>query len=145
MDAYTPGYRYPLVCVGPKPSRGQRVLDKEERDAKAKKHELEIKKLVKLRDGRCRWPEAHKCRGVLEAAHILDASLGGEMTTANLVTLCAWIHRRGPESIHGKQLDIDIEDIKKGANGPLSFWKQDAKGEYYMVNRETAPFVYEID
>jgi hypothetical protein len=144
-ESYVPGYRFPLVRVGPKPSRGQRVLDKEERDAAAKKHELEVKKAVKLRDGRCRWPEAHKCRGLLEAAHILDASLGGAMESGNLVTLCAWIHRRGPESIHGKQLDIDIEDIKAGANGPLSFWKQSETGEYYMVKRETAPFQYEKD
>lgn len=128
-----------------KPSRGQRILDKEDVDARALKLEREQKGLAKKRDGKCRWPEAHKCRGgELEAAHILDASLGGLMAADNLVTLCPWIHRRGPESIHGKQLRIEAE-TEQGANGPLSFWKQDEKGHYFMVKRETALFTYEQD
>lgn len=135
---------FPLVRIGPKPQRGQRVLDKEQADVKAKEHEIEVKKAVKLRDGKCRWPERHKCRGQLEAAHIHDASLGGEMETHNLVTLCAWIHRRGPESIHGKQLMVYM-DTMDGADGPLSFWKQGEDGTYYMVKRETALFQYEAD
>lgn len=134
-----------------KPSRGQRILDKEDADARALKLEREQKGIAKKRDGRCRWPEAHKCRGgELEAAHVVDASRGGLMAADNLVTLCPWIHRRGPDSIHGKQVKVDAE-TEIGARGPLSFWKQtgefDALGQptYFLVARETAPFVYERD
>lgn len=135
---------FPLVRIGPKPQRGTRVLDREEAQAAALKLERQEKGKAKKRDGRCRWPEAHKCRFDLEAAHIVDASLGGPMDAENLVTLCGWIHRRGPESIHGKQLRIEKETAR-GAWGPLSFWKQDAAGVWFMVRRETAPFRYERD
>jgi hypothetical protein len=159
MAHYTP----PYLCVSPnyerpafspcdpKPSRGARILAKEEADARDLKIEREAKGEAKKRDGRCRWPEKHKCRGGdLEAAHIEDASTGGLMEPANLVTLCPWYHRRGPESIHGKQIKVEKE-TEHGAIGPLSFWRQtgefDELGQptYYLVARETAPFVYERD
>lgn len=134
-----------------RPLRGQRILDKEEAEAEALELERIQKGLTKRRDGRCRWPEKHTCRGgELEAAHIQDASTGGEMDAANLVTVCPWIHRRGPESIHGKQLKVEKETAR-GAWGPLSFWRQtgdfDELGQptYYLVARETAPFRLERD
>lgn len=136
---------FPLVRVGPKPLRGQRVLDKEAADAKALTHEIDVKKAVRARDIRCRWPEKHKCRLGYECAHVLDASLGGEMVVENLILVCAWIHRRGPESIHGKQLRVDVDAIHP-VYGPLfTFWKQDEAGVYYLIARETAPFVFERD
>lgn len=146
MDSYTPGCRFDPDLAGrlKKPARGSHVLERERIAAKAKAHEIEVKKAVKARDGKCRWPETHKCRGGLEAAHIHDASLGGPMESYNLVVLCAWIHRRGPESVHGKQLQVYM-DTMDGADGPLSFWKQADDGSYYMVKRETSPFVYEKD
>lgn len=127
-----------------KPSRGSGVLAREKDDAAALKVELEQKGIAKKRDGRCRWPEKHKCRGGLEAAHIRDASLGGAMHADNLIVLCAWIHRRGPESIHGKQLSIDCE-TEAGARGGLSFWRKGNDGAWYLVRREIRPFEYERD
>jgi hypothetical protein len=134
-----------------KPARGAAILKREAAEAAALKQEREQKGLAKTRDGRCRWPEKHKCRGGEdEAAHIHDASLLGPMVAANLVRLCPWIHRRGPESIHGKQLKVEAE-TERGAGGPLSFWRQsgafDALGQpvYHLVARETAPFIYERD
>ncbi len=134
-----------------KPMRGAAILAREEKEAAALAVERREKGIAKKRDGRCRWPEPHKCRGgVLDAAHIVDASLGGLMDAANLVTLCPWLHRRGPESVHGKQIKIEAE-TERGAYGPLSFWRQtgtfDALGAplYYLVARETAPFIYERD
>lgn len=133
-----------------KPARGSRVLAKEEEDAKFLKIEREEKGAAKKRDGRCRWPEPHKCRFDLEAAHIVDASEGGAMCRTNLVIFCGWIHRRGPESIHGKQLKVEKETAD-GAQGALSFWRQsgefDALGKpiYHLVARETRPFEYERD
>jgi hypothetical protein len=128
----------------PKPQRGSRVLAKEQADAEAATIEKREKGAAKKRDGRCRWPEAHKCRLGLEAAHIQDASLGGPMDRRNLVTVCAWLHRRGPESIHGKQLQVRCETAD-GAQGPLSFWRQQLDGSYYLVAREIALFRYERD
>lgn len=127
-----------------KPIRGGSVLAREKDDAEALKIELEQKGIAKKRDGRCRWPEKHKCRCGFEAAHIRDASLGGEMHADNLILLCGWIHRRGPESIHGKQLKVEVEG-PNGARGPLSFWRKGDDGEWYLVRREVRPFEYERD
>lgn len=134
-----------------KPSRGSAILAREQAVAEADAIERREKAAAKKRDGRCRWPEPHKCRGgELEAAHIIDASLGGAMASGNLVTVCPWIHRRGPESIHGKQLKVEAE-TERGAWAALSYWRQtgafDALGQttYYLVAREIAPFRYERD
>lgn len=135
---------FPLVRIGPKPARGTRVLQKEAEDAAYLIHERIVKDIVRRRDGRCRWPEKHKCRFGLECVHIQDASLGGALSTENLVLLCTWRHRRGPESIHGKQLKVEKETAR-GADGPLSFWRQGEDGAYYLVARESAPFQIERD
>lgn len=128
----------------PKPEKGSGLLARESATAARKAKELEVGKAVKARDGgRCRWPEAHKCRGGLEAAHIIDKSLGGETSTSNEIALCAWIHRRGPQSIHGKQLLVTT-DSPRGANGPCSFWQKDERG-WFMVARETSCGVVEKD
>lgn len=129
----------------PKPAKGTALLERERRTADRKALERDVALRVKLRDGfKCRWPEVHKCRGGLEAAHIRDKSLMGETTTENVVTVCAWIHRRGPESIHGKQLKFEKE-TPAGADAGLSFWRQDATGTYYSVGRERAIGILERD
>lgn len=127
-----------------KAPRGSYVLDREARKAEAVRIERREKAKARHRDGRCRWPERHECLCGLESAHVVDASLGGPMRSDNLVTLCAWLHRRGPESIHGKQLRVDAE-TPRGADGPLSFWRRDIDGVFYLVRRESAPFRYERD
>jgi hypothetical protein len=137
--------RPPFSPVPAKPMKGTRILEREAAAAKMLKLEREEKSKAKKRDARCRWPEKHTCRGGdLEAAHIVDASLGGVMDAANLVTLCPWIHRRGPDSIHGKQFAIECE-TNRGANGPLSFWRKGDDGVFWLVAREIAPFQYERD
>jgi hypothetical protein len=132
-----------------KPQRGSYVLEKEKADAEQDAKDVVQKKAAKSRDRICRWPERHKCRGGLEAAHIKDASLGGACVRANLVTLCKWIHRSGPESLHGKQLKIEMESAD-GADGGLSFWRfrDDLPTRFhrwYLVRREVRPFEYERD
>lgn len=107
----------------PKPPRGQHVLDREAARADYEAKLDAAKKAAKKRDGFvCRWPEVHKCRGLLEGAHLVDASLGGLPERKNIVTLCAWIHRRGPASIHGKQLHLEVETADE-ADGPLAFYR----------------------
>lgn len=127
-----------------KAPRGSYVLERDEQRANDRTKERDEKAKAKRRDGRCRWPMKHVCRGGLESAHIRDASLGGEMDSSNLVTLCAWIHRRGPESIHGKQLRIDPV-TSAGANGPLIFWRRDEEGQFYVVAQERAIGIIQRD
>lgn len=127
-----------------KSQRGTRELTQEKADAKAAKAERDVKLEVKRIDGRCRWPEPHKCRFGIEAAHLHDESTGGDMTLENLITLCAWIHRRGPESVHGKQLEIRPL-TKAGTRGPCAFYRkrysEQRRGEFTwkLVARELAP------
>lgn len=121
-----------------KPARGSHVLAREKKRAEYEKELDAAKKSAKLRDSfACRWPELHKCRGLIEGAHLVDASLGGEPVRQNIVCLCAWIHRKGPQSIHGKQLRIETE-TDRGADGPLSFYREDGNGEWTCVGVETA-------
>lgn len=126
------------------------MLEREKDDAARVKQERDIAAAVRKRDGRCRWPEVHKCRFGFEAAHVEDKSLCGETSLANELLLCAWIHRRGPESIHGKQLKIEV-DKADPVNPCFSFWRQtdsfDELGQpiYALVAREVRPFEYERD
>ena len=108
----------------PKPVRGDYILEREKKRAGYEKELADAKKSAKLRDGfTCRWPEVHKCRGLLESAHYVDASLGGRPVRSNLICVCAWIHRRGPQSIHGKTLKVEPE-TPHGMDGPCAFWKR---------------------
>lgn len=66
------------------------------------------------------------------------------MHRTNLVMLCGWIHRRGPETQQYGQLKIECE-TPNGADGPLSFWRKGEDGAFYLVAREIAPFIYEKD
>lgn len=127
-----------------KPQRGSMVAERDETKAAAKRLEEREKGKVRKRDPRCRIPIPHECRFSLECAHIRDASLGGEMSAANMVRACGWMHRRGPVSIHGKQLQVRPETTA-GADGPLSFWLQDVNGEYYLAAREIRPYQIERD
>ncbi len=138
-------------CAKPKPARGSSTLAREKDDAERIAHERQVAADVKTRDmWRCRWPEAHKCRGPLEAVHIEDKSLQGPTCTENEVCLCRWIHRAAPESIHGKQLKVEKETAA-GADGPLSFWRKDGlfdmlgQPTYSLVAREVRPFQVERD
>jgi hypothetical protein len=134
-----------------KPEKGTALMERHSADLARKQQERDVADAVRKRDGRCRWPEAHKCLGgPLEAAHIVDKSLRGETATENVVLLCPFIHRRGPESIHGKQLRVEKE-TPEGANSILSFWRQlgefDPLGQpvYYLVARERAIGILERD
>jgi hypothetical protein len=124
-----------------KPMRGASMLKRRQDKLDAAATEKEEKSAVKAwANYRCRWPEKHVCLGGLEAAHLIDASLGGPMDRTNLVTLCAWIHRRGPESIHGKQLRVEAEVAALGSYGALAFYRKGEDGEFYCIAREVRPF-----
>lgn len=125
----------------PKPSRGAYQLAREKIRAEFEKAEDDAKKRAKRRDGYvCRWPELHKCRGLLESSHVFrHKGMGGDhgtvTNTGNLMSFCAWIHRRGPASIDGKQLKVEPE-TPDGADGPCSFWRQNEHDEWVCVGVE---------
>ena len=134
----------------PKPARGTALLERELRKSERKAAEDAAIREAKQRDGyRCRWPEKHKCRGELEGAHVfLHRGMGGnpagDRTAPELVLpVCAWMHRRGSESIDGKDLKVDAETAA-GTAGPCSFWRRTERG-WHLVAREILPFVYERD
>lgn len=128
----------------PKPLRGQHVLDRDEERAQVERAESAAKIAAKKRDRyTCRWPEAHVCRGMLEGAHIFeDKKMGGDhgrlSHSRELMAVCSWIHRRGPHSIHGKQLKVEPE-TDQGADGPCAFYRRETLlDEWSCVGVETA-------
>lgn len=132
-----------------KPARGSYRQERDEqRAAEVAKEELAIKD-AKVRDGHhCCWPERHKCRGLLEGAHIVDKSRGGANHTSNIISVCAWIHRRGPESIHSKDLVVQpLTDA--GADGAVAYyrriWSEVKRGEssLRLIARERATRILE--
>lgn len=126
-----------------KSPRGTYVLEREAKRSEARSTEKREKAAARKRDGKCRWPLKHFCRGGLESAHLRDASLGGEMIRSNLITLCAWLHRNGPESIHGKQLRIDAI-TSAGADGPCAFWQR-LGNRWHLMAQERSVGVVERD
>jgi len=132
-----------MAFLLPKPPRGAYVLEREDKRSKIEKAEDEAKRRAKARDlFSCRWPEAHKCRGLLEGAHIFrDKGMGGDHGTVsdtwNLMALCAWMHRKGPVSIHGKQIKVEAE-TEDGADGPCAFYRKDERDEWVCVGVEIA-------
>jgi len=114
----------------PKPLRGSHVLARETARAEIEKAEDLAKRLAKVRDHYvCRWPELHKCRGLLEGAHIFeDKKMGGDhgrlSDTSQIMSVCMWIHRTGPVSIHSKQLKVEPE-TSFGADGPCAFYRRE--------------------
>lgn len=124
-----------------KPPRGTYKLEKERLRKEAEDKEIARKNEAKHRDGwACRWPEKHKCRGILEGVHIFeDKKMGGDRglvsETWNLMALCSWIHRSGPVSIHSK--DLWVEPLTdKYADGDCEFWRRGADGVPYSVGKE---------
>lgn len=132
-----------------KPARGTARLERKARKAQAKQQEDEAIAAAKKRDHRrCRWPRKHECRGGLEGAHVfkhrgMGGNPAGDLTTrATILTVCAEIHRLGPESIDGKQLKV-VAETPCGTDGILSFWRKNGDGEYYRVDIECAIGVVE--
>jgi hypothetical protein len=109
------------------------------------------KREVRRRDGRCRWPHCENCASYkprLECAHLDAKGFGGDHGTVSevsqMILLDFLTHQSGPDSLeqHGRRIDPLTSE---GTNGPCEFWAKDARGEWYLVARERALFVYERD
>lgn len=129
-----------------KGQRGQAVLDKEKKERETEDKEKEVRDAVRERDKKCRFPLSHRCRGPLEVIHIQDRSTGGPMTSANTFLGCRWLHRAGPISIHGK--DIEVRPLtKRGADGAMAFYlkkpSETRRGEFswQLIAKEVSPGV----
>ncbi len=119
-----------------KPAKGTAWLTSHQRRKDRTNAELTAKAKVRRRDIKCRWPRC-ECRtmtGVpLECAHILDKSLGGENTTANMMLLCRFRHQ-GKPSLHSKDLRIEPQ-TSAGADGLCDFYA-DIDGEWVCIASE---------
>lgn len=130
-----------------KQPRGTATLKKEKAEREETAAEILIKADVKFRDKKCRCPLKHKCRGGFEVIHWKDRSLGGEFVTTNLWLGCKFIHRSGPVSIHGKDIDI-VPLTKKGMDGPcdwflLTYPEGGGNPKRSLIARESAVGVVE--
>lgn len=103
----------PNACPKPKP----RIFEKrdERRDAEALKRQVYAE--VDARDqrrcqccGRRGNPNAVEALGRIHRHHILEASRGGPMTAANILSVCALCH----SLIHAKQLWVIGKDANRG-------------------------------
>ncbi len=128
----------------PKPLRGSLVFEREDRKRAIREAEQLAKRMAKVRDGwQCRWPGAHLCKGVVEVAHIFeDKKMGGDhgrlSVTAQLMTLCSFAHRRGPQSVHGKTFKVEPE-TPRGADGACAFYRRETLlHEWVCVGVEVA-------
>lgn len=130
-----------LENAQPKPARGTHVLDRAQQRAAIVQAERLAKAAARKRDHwGCRWPGLHQCRGDIEVAHIFqDKGMGGDHGTVsdtwNLMTLCSWMHRRGPASIHGKKLMV-MPETPLGADGPCAFYRLDEHDVWVCVGVE---------
>jgi hypothetical protein len=109
------------------------------------------KRAVRARDRRCRWPQCANCASYkprLEVAHLDAKGFGGDhgivSTPDQMILLDFLTHQSGPSSLeqHGRRI---VPLTKDGTNGPCEFWATDERGEWYLVARERALFVYERD
>ena len=127
-DSYVPGYRFPLVCVGQKPSRGAAKLARIVRKMKADNREDVQKQKVRKRDGHCRWPHLtpetkELCRRSRpEVAHLTHKGMGGDPQTIRskaqlMVRVCC---HQGAGSLHSGDRKVVYLSPEK-ADGPLAF------------------------
>lgn len=103
---------------------------------------------VRRLDKRCRWPSCQHCRSntslMLHVAHVIEAKGMGkpskqESTADRMMLLDALTHidqERGRKDVR------PLTDA--GTRGPCEFWEKRA-GEWHMVAKETAPFLYDRD
>lgn len=123
--------------------RGRAVLERVERRKLTKAAEEAEKRKVRLRDRGCRWPGCtHQKDGIrLEVAHVVSKAAGGDhgiRSTVEQMILICYLHHQGPESLHSK--DLQIEPLTaRGTDGPVSFWRRDEKGDFYLWKAELQP------
>jgi hypothetical protein len=135
-----------------KGSKGATFRKGRERRKAIRASEEANKRIVRARDQRCRWPRCENCasfRPRLEVAHLDAKGFGGDHGTrsepSQMMLLDFLTHQDGPKSLeqHGRRI---VPLTERGTDGPCEFWQVDlTTGQWFLVARERAPFVYERD
>lgn len=132
----------------PKPARGSFLIERRKRRKVVVAAEEAAKQETRTRDGRCRWPHCENCRlwkPRFEVAHVIRAKgMGGDHGTVStrdkLMVLDFITH--GEEEKNEREVR-PLTD--RGTDGPCEFWRFTEADGWFLVARETAPFVYERD
>lgn len=135
-----------------KEPRGTFLVERKEHRHERIAAEDDQKELCRRRDGRCRYPDCPFCRRyrdlIPQAAHVVQAKgMSGDRTLERstvdkLMLLCPPTH--GLQEQH--LIDVRPLNDEDGTNGPCEFWKRETQEQpFYLVARETAPFIYERD
>jgi hypothetical protein len=126
---------WPPTWDKPQPKPTARVREKAEKVKQTKAHRAEVAKAVARRDGhRCRCcgtacdPNAMELMKRAHQHHIVFRSKGGNDTTENLVSLCAWCHA----DVHAHVLKVE-----GNADLGLEFWRY-TDGGWFLSKREIA-------
>lgn len=133
-----------------KPAKGSGFIAAKTRRKKIVGAEDAEKDAVRDADRRCRWPHCENCRSYrprLEVAHATAKGMGGDHGTRSDRTqmiLLDYLTHQGADGLeqHGRRIETLTE---AGTRGPCEFWAKDERGEWYLVARELAPFIYERD
>jgi hypothetical protein len=133
-----------------KPAKGTAHIARKERRMEIDTHEEREKDAVRFDDKRCRWPHCENCRRYrprLEVAHLDAKGFGGDhglRSDRTQMILIDYLTHQGADGLeqHGRR----IEPLTAlGTRGPCEFWRKDERGDWFLVARELAPFVYERD
>jgi hypothetical protein len=134
----------------PKPAKGSSLIDRKERRKAIEAAEEREKDAVRADDRRCRWPQCENCRRYkprLEVAHLEAKGYGGDHGTRSdrtQMVLLDYLTHQGADGLeqHGRRI---VPLTERGTRGPCEFWRRGEDGVFYLVARESAPFVYERD
>lgn len=149
MSALLMPYLLGIAMLFAKPARGTALLERRDKRAAIRAHEIAEKSKVVRRDG------LHTCRLVPgctekekhETAHVQSKGAGGDhslrTSTANMLRACIF-HHRGSISLHSGMLRVEFLS-ELGADGPIATWQQDERGGWFMVGREIAVGAWEKD
>jgi 5-methylcytosine-specific restriction endonuclease McrA len=134
---------FPLRARGAIGKGESRIERRQQRDAEARAAWTAVCKQVDARDhSRCRScgkscdPKATTLLARAHRHHIVYRSAGGEDVAHNVVTLCASCH----DQQHRGWLDV-----RGNATHGIELWQNDGNGGWFLLRRETAPFIYEHD
>ena len=129
--------------------KGSALIERKERRREIEAHEAREKDAVRSDDKRCRWPHCENCRAYkprLEVAHLDAKGYGGDhglRSDRTQMILLDYLTHQGRDGLeqHGRRI---VPLTERGTRGPCEFWRKGKEG-WYLVARESAPFVYERD